>query len=99
MQRIALLVLVAFAFSLAAFSADAGKPPMQVAAELSQDTQQQCDKLRAGNADAQQLAQSGCCSWHKGVCGCSGGRTACCDGTLSPSCTCRGDEPLSPPGT
>ncbi len=34
------------------------------------------------------LAQSGCCSWHDGVCGCSGGRKLCCDGTLSPSCTC-----------
>lgn len=34
------------------------------------------------------LAKSGCCSWHNGVCGCSGGRQLCCDGTLSPSCTC-----------
>ena len=34
-------------------------------------------------------AKSGCCSWHDGVCGCSsGGRVVCCDGTLSPSCTC-----------
>ena len=34
-------------------------------------------------------AQSGCCSWHGGVCGCSpSGRKTCCDGTLSPSCTC-----------
>ena len=34
------------------------------------------------------FAKRGCCSWHKGVCGCSGGRAACCDGTLSPSCGC-----------
>lgn len=34
-------------------------------------------------------AQRGCCSWHKGVCGCDpSGRKICCDGTLSPSCTC-----------
>lgn len=34
-------------------------------------------------------ARSGCCSWHGGVCGCSpGGSQECCDGTLSPSCTC-----------
>jgi len=34
-------------------------------------------------------ARSGCCSWHSGVCGCSQtGRQICCDGTLSPSCTC-----------
>jgi hypothetical protein len=30
----------------------------------------------------------GCCSHHKGVCGCSGGRSLCCDNTLSPSCGC-----------
>jgi hypothetical protein len=32
--------------------------------------------------------QQGCCSWHGGVCGCSGGHTQCCDGTQSPSCRC-----------
>jgi hypothetical protein len=30
----------------------------------------------------------GCCSWHGGECGCQNGRDLCCDGTLSPSCTC-----------
>ena len=30
----------------------------------------------------------GCCSHHKGVCGCGGYRLLCCDGTLSPSCEC-----------
>ena len=34
------------------------------------------------------FSRRGCCSWHEGVCGCSGGRITCCDGTLSPSCTC-----------
>lgn len=35
------------------------------------------------------LAQRGCCSHHGGVCGCDiSGRKKCCDGTLSPSCTC-----------
>ena len=33
----------------------------------------------------------GCCSHHHGVCGCSGGRTQCCDGTTSPSCQCRSE--------
>jgi len=32
--------------------------------------------------------QRGCCSWHDGVCGCDNGRKLCCDGTLSPTCTC-----------
>jgi len=36
----------------------------------------------------QQLAQSGCCSWHNGVCGCANGRVVCCDNTYSPSCKC-----------
>ena len=35
-----------------------------------------------------ELERRGCCSHHKGVCGCSNGRVRCCDGTLSPSCTC-----------
>ena len=39
-------------------------------------------------ADASQVQGSGCCSSHNGVCGCSGGRSLCCDGTLSPTCTC-----------
>lgn len=30
----------------------------------------------------------GCCSWHGGVKGCSGGRIVCKDGTISPTCTC-----------
>ena len=36
--------------------------------------------------------RSGCCSRHGGVCGCSGGRTKCCDGTLSPTCQCFMDD-------
>jgi hypothetical protein len=40
------------------------------------------------------IAQSGCCSFHDGVCGCSStGRTLCCDGTLSPTCTCTPPPP------
>lgn len=39
-------------------------------------------------------ARRGCCSWHGGVCGCgSNGRTICCDGTYSPTCTCGYYEP------
>lgn len=36
--------------------------------------------------------QRGCCSWHGGVCGCSLGRIVCCDGALSPTCTCKGPD-------
>lgn len=30
----------------------------------------------------------GCCSHHRGVCGCVNGRTKCCDGSFSPTCGC-----------
>jgi hypothetical protein len=37
----------------------------------------------------QHLVRRGCCSHHGGVCGCApSGRQQCCDGTLSPTCTC-----------
>jgi hypothetical protein len=35
----------------------------------------------------------GCCSWHGGECGCQGGRELCCDGSLSPTCTCHQARP------
>lgn len=41
------------------------------------------------------IEKSGCCSWHGGVQGCSGSRVTCNDGTLSPSCTCLGGQPIS----
>ena len=34
------------------------------------------------------VERRGCCSHHDGVCGCSGGRAVCCDGSFSPSCGC-----------
>jgi hypothetical protein len=42
-------------------------------------------------AGGQILAGRGCCSHHKGQCGCQNGRVACCDGSLSPSCRCEAD--------
>lgn len=45
--------------------------------------------------DKELIVRSGCCSWHSGVCDCSSsGRVICCDGSYSPSCTCKGGEPL-----
>jgi hypothetical protein len=43
-----------------------------------------------------QIAKPGCCSWHKGVCGCAGTRVQCCDGTTSPSCRCEKDDRVVP---
>lgn len=46
----------------------------------------------ANNGTPKLLAGRGCCSHHKGQCGCEGGRVVCCDGTLSPSCRCQKDQ-------
>lgn len=35
-----------------------------------------------------QQSQRGCCSWHDGICGCDNGKTVCCDGSYSPTCSC-----------
>jgi hypothetical protein len=53
-----------------------------------------CEQLFSQNISKEELAQRGCCSHHGGVCGCSGGRAACCDGSLSPSCGCHSDDAL-----
>lgn len=49
-------------------------------------------QLGAQCASEQLIAKRGCCSRHKGVCGCRNGRVLCCDGTLSPTCTCLRDD-------
>ena len=54
---------------------------------------QLCEDLHNSDVTDEKLARRGCCSHHKGVCGCSGGRQQCCDGTLSPSCTCNKSDP------
>ena len=47
-------------------------------------------ELNNDNLAEAEIARSGCCSHHGGVCGCdsSTDRIICCDGTLSPSCKC-----------
>lgn len=57
-------------------------------ASAASSTPAMCDQLKQGGASSEMLAQSGCCSWHGGVCGCAGGRVQCCDGRTSPSCLC-----------
>ncbi len=42
--------------------------------------------------DPRFLAGRGCCSHHKGQCGCRNSHVECCDGTLSPSCRCKSDN-------
>ncbi len=71
---------------------------------LSLFAQSEVTNTTTGNVNESKLAliynnpsveKQGCCSWHGGVQGCSGGRLVCNDGTLSPSCTCLGGEPIS----
>lgn len=60
---------------------------------VSDKTKVDCEAiLKTG--DKELIAQRGCCSHHQGVCGCSSGRTTCCDGTTSPSCTCNSIVPV-----
>lgn len=43
----------------------------------------------AGNHEKDVIPlQRGCCSHHRGVCGCDDGRDVCCDGSYSPTCGC-----------
>ncbi len=55
-------------------------------------SKEECNIILA-SGDKEAISRSGCCSWHKGVCDCgANGRVICCDGTYSPSCTCKGGE-------
>jgi hypothetical protein len=56
-----------------------------------------CKQLQSTSPiTSEQLAQRGCCSWHDGVCGCSGGVIQCCDGSSSPSCRCHANDLIEP---
>jgi hypothetical protein len=63
------------------------KPP--VSSKTESDTKESLNVAQVREHDVEQ--RQGCCSWHGGVCGCdySTGRAICCDGTLSPSCSCQ----------
>lgn len=76
-----IFLLLVLAFSGYAFAADTDKSEADTKPLMCQDI------------DSKQIARSGCCSHHQGVCGCSGGRNVCCDGTFSPSCTCMKEDP------
>lgn len=86
MKRLAIFFALILLFSSSALAAN----PTQPQDEPSLQCLEPADL--ATILDAMQLAKSGCCSWHGGVCGCVGGRAKCCDGTLSPSCGCRSED-------
>jgi len=63
-----------------------------LAANINTNIENECKKIHLSGIN-ELIHRSGCCSWHKGVCDCSAsGRVICCDGTYSPSCTCRGGD-------
>lgn len=64
---------------------------LSVDAKLSATNISACDTLPS-KGSAELIAKRGCCSWHRGVCGYSGGRIQCCDGSTSPTCTCNHDD-------
>ncbi|WP_126980120.1 hypothetical protein [Saezia sanguinis] len=71
-------------------------PFATVSAPASQPPDQPACTLQPGETTAQ-LAQRGCCSHHRGVCGCTpNGRVKCCDDSLSPTCRC---DPRNPDDT
>lgn len=92
MNRILMLIAVMLGIALSSSAlavseiVPVGQPPVEEAlAPTEAVLPQECEETILGNS---QFAQAGCCSWHGGVCGCSGGRILCCDGVLSPSCGC-----------
>ena len=77
--------------SLVLFAAIAALPSAVGNAKLEAARPTACRVTSGGDAGGFAIdgpEQSGCCSWHGGVCGCSAGRAQCCDGSLSPSCGC-----------
>jgi hypothetical protein len=83
MTRIAAVLLFPFVLTAPVLAADERA--------LASGAAGQCDTLAAAAPEI--LARRGCCSWHGGVCGCSGARVKCCNGGLSPSCTCKDATP------
>jgi hypothetical protein len=82
--RFVFIALIALLSSLhtQALSAAEGAP------EITVERSATCDPLFESRSETIEIVKRGCCSHHSGVCGCSGGRAQCCDGTQSPSCGC-----------
>ena len=69
-------------------------PQVALADEGKDEMSQQAARCMSSEQVNALLADRGCCSHHKGQCGCKGGRVTCCDGTVSPSCRCEADAPV-----
>jgi methylphosphotriester-DNA--protein-cysteine methyltransferase len=62
------------------------RPPISSKSELNTDVKPVLIHFQTNDSEERR----GCCSWHGGVCGCDSStcRVICCDGILSPTCTC-----------
>ena len=69
--------------------------PSQIFADHNINTEENFPSLNCQSSedsslfDLKRRGYQGCCSHHRGICGCGyGGYLQCCDGTTSPSCRC-----------
>ena len=91
MKNISIITLITLILSFSVFASTNENESNT----LNKSTAVVCKQLKEDNKqDTKEYAQRGCCSWHGGVCGCTGGRVVCCDSTYSPSCLC--DKENSP---
>ena len=89
MRKLITVTVITFVLSFSAFATSSNN---NVNTE-NKSNAAVCEKLKADNKqNTTEYAQRGCCSWHKGVCGCTGGRVVCCDNTYSPSCLCNKEQ-------
>lgn len=86
MRKAFLVIVLVLTSCFSALAESERQEQIQVNPQASICTQPQ------DNKEAMTLAGRGCCSHHKGQCGCEGGRVVCCDGSFSPSCRCEKDE-------
>ena len=85
MNKFLLTILISFVMSFSVFATTNENKSNA----LYKTNASVCAKLKSENKqDTKEYVQRGCCSWHGGVCGCTGGRVVCCDSTYSPSCLC-----------
>lgn len=85
-----ILVVILFLCASTCFAEDRENIVVQI--KPMEAIQISCADTGLSLVQKEELGQSGCCSWHGGVCGCSGGSVVCCDNTYSPSCSCKADE-------
>ena len=92
MKKILILtaLFVSIVFSAMAMNSSLPAPDTAVQTPELSTIPQKENITTNDNTPSDKIERRGCCSHHGGVCGCdqASGKIKCCDGTLSPSCTC-----------